>query len=192
MAGLPIKTSGDMKSILWGKLLLNLNNALNALSDLPLAEELSDRSWRTAGHANGRSHGRHGCGQDQAGKTGRRAARLAASHSALAGLAVPAGSASRMLAVDPEARSSMWDDLIRGRVTEIDEFQGRDPAPCGAERHQGSTDTPHRRADPPSPECGGRIARPASRKDPALTGKIWGHAINASETPVCYVRLLGE
>ncbi len=32
--------------------------------------------------------------------------------------------ARRMLAVDPEARSSMWDDLNLGRLTEIDEFQG--------------------------------------------------------------------
>ncbi|TIT17124.1 MAG: hypothetical protein E5W78_27155, partial [Mesorhizobium sp.] len=32
--------------------------------------------------------------------------------------------ARRMLAIDPEARSSMWDDLQRGRPTEIDELQG--------------------------------------------------------------------
>jgi 2-dehydropantoate 2-reductase len=29
-----------------------------------------------------------------------------------------------MLAIDPRARSSMWDDLKRGRPTEIDELQG--------------------------------------------------------------------
>lgn len=29
-----------------------------------------------------------------------------------------------MLAIDPEARSSMWDDLQRGRPTEIGELQG--------------------------------------------------------------------
>src|SRR6185312_10262915 len=33
--------------------------------------------------------------------------------------------ARRMLAVDPQARSSMWEDLQRGRPTEIDEFQGK-------------------------------------------------------------------
>ncbi|TGU66289.1 2-dehydropantoate 2-reductase, partial [Mesorhizobium sp. M1C.F.Ca.ET.144.01.1.1] len=32
--------------------------------------------------------------------------------------------ARRMLAIEPEARSSMWDDLKRGRPTEIDEVQG--------------------------------------------------------------------
>jgi 2-dehydropantoate 2-reductase len=29
-----------------------------------------------------------------------------------------------MLAIDPEARSSMWEDLRRGRPTEIDYLQG--------------------------------------------------------------------
>jgi 2-dehydropantoate 2-reductase len=36
----------DMDPILWAKLLINLNNALNALSGLPLAAELADRHWR--------------------------------------------------------------------------------------------------------------------------------------------------
>ena len=35
-----------MKAVLWGKLLMNLNNALVALSGLPLASELADRRWR--------------------------------------------------------------------------------------------------------------------------------------------------
>lgn len=124
VAGLPIKTSGDMESILWGKLLLNLNNALNALSDLPLAEELSDRSWR-----------RLLATQMEEAMAAMAAARIKPAK--LAG-APPAllptilrlpdwlfrAVARRMLAVDPEARSSMWDDLILGRLTEIDEFQG--------------------------------------------------------------------
>ena len=29
-----------------------------------------------------------------------------------------------MLRVDPTARSSMWDDLARGRATEVDELNG--------------------------------------------------------------------
>ncbi len=32
--------------------------------------------------------------------------------------------AARMLAIDPEARSSMWEDLERRRRTEIDHLQG--------------------------------------------------------------------
>ena len=36
----------DMKSMLWGKLLINLNNAVNALSGRPLLEQLSNRDYR--------------------------------------------------------------------------------------------------------------------------------------------------
>ena len=36
----------DMKSVLWGKLLINLNNAVNALSGRPLLEQLSNRDYR--------------------------------------------------------------------------------------------------------------------------------------------------
>jgi 2-dehydropantoate 2-reductase len=36
----------DMKPIAWGKLLFNLNNAINALSGKTLLEELSDRDYR--------------------------------------------------------------------------------------------------------------------------------------------------
>ena len=35
-----------MTAVLWGKLVLNLGNALNALSGLPLAEQFADRRWR--------------------------------------------------------------------------------------------------------------------------------------------------
>ena len=30
----------------WGKLLVNLNNALNALAGLPLRQQLAQRTWR--------------------------------------------------------------------------------------------------------------------------------------------------
>ena len=30
----------------WGKLLVNLNNALNALADVPLRRQLAQRAWR--------------------------------------------------------------------------------------------------------------------------------------------------
>ena len=41
---LPIGTHADMRGVAWGKLLLNLNNALNALAGMPLRE----RARRTA------------------------------------------------------------------------------------------------------------------------------------------------
>jgi 2-dehydropantoate 2-reductase len=122
--GLAVAEHSDMTGLLWGKLILNLNNALNALCDLPLAQELADRRWR----------------------------RLLAAQieEALAVLKVagisPVGVegvppraipfilrlpdrlfrlvARRMLAIDPAARSSMWEDLALHRPTEIDHMQG--------------------------------------------------------------------
>ena len=45
-AALDLELHPDMPGVLWGKLLINLNNALNALSGLPLAVQLRDRRWR--------------------------------------------------------------------------------------------------------------------------------------------------
>lgn len=122
--GLSVETQADMKGILWGKLLINLNNALNALSGLPLATELADRRWRRLLATQ----------MDEAlaamGANDIRPAKLAGVPPRFlpAILRLPdwlfTRIARRMLAIDPEARSSTWEDLMRGRATEIDEFQG--------------------------------------------------------------------
>ena len=44
--GLTIRATDNIDGVQWGKLLLNLNNALNALADLPLRRQLSSRPWR--------------------------------------------------------------------------------------------------------------------------------------------------
>ena len=44
--GMAVAERSDMDGVLWGKLVLNLNNALNALCGLPLAQELADARWR--------------------------------------------------------------------------------------------------------------------------------------------------
>src|SRR4029453_2763212 len=41
-----VKLSNDMLGIAWGKLLINLNNAVNALSGRTLLEELRERDYR--------------------------------------------------------------------------------------------------------------------------------------------------
>jgi 2-dehydropantoate 2-reductase len=41
-----LKPSGDMLGLAWGKLLINLNNAVNALSGRPLLEQLRERDYR--------------------------------------------------------------------------------------------------------------------------------------------------
>lgn len=115
----------DIKGVLWGKLLFNLNNALVALSDLPLSAELADRRWR-----------RILARQMEEALAAMKVAQIRPV--AAAGAAPPALLPSilrlpdwlfgllarRMLAIDPMARSSMWDDLKRGRSTEIDALQG--------------------------------------------------------------------
>ncbi|MFY9510128.1 MAG: 2-dehydropantoate 2-reductase N-terminal domain-containing protein, partial [Rubrivivax sp.] len=45
-AGLPLRRHADLRPIQWGKLLLNLNNPVNALSGLQLRAELLDRDCR--------------------------------------------------------------------------------------------------------------------------------------------------
>ncbi|BAB51413.1 2-dehydropantoate 2-reductase [Mesorhizobium japonicum] len=122
--GLAVETHGDMKAVLWGKLLMNLNNALVALSDLPLARELADRRWRLilAGQIDEALRAMKASGIVPARIAGLRPALLPKV------LRLPDWLfkllARRMLAIDPEARSSMWDDLQRGRPTEIGELQG--------------------------------------------------------------------
>jgi 2-dehydropantoate 2-reductase len=122
--GLAVEARADMKAVQWGKLLMNLNNALVALSDLPLARQLADRSWRVILAA---QIGEALAAMRAAGITPARITGLAPSLLP-AVLRLPDWLfrllARRMLAIDPEARSSMWDDLKRGRPTEVDELQG--------------------------------------------------------------------
>lgn len=122
--GFPVAGHADMAGVQWGKLLMNLNNALVALSDLPLATELADRRWRRLLAA-----------QISEALAAMRAngivpAKVTAVPPALLPhvLRLPdwlfLRLAKRMLAIDPEARSSMWEDLARHRRTEIDDLQG--------------------------------------------------------------------
>jgi 2-dehydropantoate 2-reductase len=122
--GLAVAESGDMTGVLWGKLLLNLNNALNALAGVPLAAELADRRWRQL------LARQIDEGLAVLKTAGIRPARI----EGVPPTAVPRilrlpdwlfkRVAGRMLAIDPQARSSMWEDLERRRPTEIDHLQG--------------------------------------------------------------------
>lgn len=122
--GLAVEARADMKAVQWGKLLMNLNNALVALSDLPLARQLADRSWRgiLAAEIDEALAAMKAAGIAPARITGLPPAllpKVLRLPDWLFGLL-----ARRMLAIDPQARSSMWDDLKRGRPTEIEELQG--------------------------------------------------------------------
>jgi 2-dehydropantoate 2-reductase len=122
--GAPVAEHDDMAAVLWAKLVLNLNNALNALSGLPLAGQLADRRWRMLLAA-----------QIAEALTVLRAADIRLARiEAVPPRAIPLilrlpdflfrAVAGRMLAIDPAARSSMWEDLERRRPTEIDYLQG--------------------------------------------------------------------
>ena len=123
-AGLAMTLHADLAPLQWGKLLLNLNNAVNALSGLPLRSQLLDRHLRACS-----------------------AALIAETLGLLARAGIrpksPAGTppalmvqvmrlptplfrllAARLLRMDAQARSSMADDLALGRATEIDAIQG--------------------------------------------------------------------
>jgi 2-dehydropantoate 2-reductase len=123
-AGLAVMLSADMVAVQWGKLLLNLNNPVNALSGLTLIEELRDRDYRRVLAAL----------QDEALAALKRArlrpAKIGAAPPALIPtiLRLPTWAFTRiaagMLAMDPTARSSMADDLTAGRITEIDDLCG--------------------------------------------------------------------
>jgi 2-dehydropantoate 2-reductase len=124
VTGVHVTTRADMPAVLWGKLLLNLNNAINALSGLPLVTQLGDREWRRVLAA-----------QVQEALAVLAAARIEPARldkvppkliPMILQLPDPVFRllARRMLAIDPEARSSMWDDLQRRRPTEVDYLQG--------------------------------------------------------------------
>ncbi|MGW5575324.1 2-dehydropantoate 2-reductase [Nocardia thailandica] len=110
----------DLRPVQWAKLLLNLNNPVNALSGLPLREELAERDYRRC----------LAMAQDEALRVMSvariRPARLTPVPPELMVrlLTVPdpvfRRVFGRVLAVDPLARSSMADDLALGRRTEID------------------------------------------------------------------------
>lgn len=122
--GLKAAEEPEIEAMQWGKLLINLNNALNALSGLPLRDELLTRGWRRL----------------LAAQIEEAQAALKIAHiEAKAPLPVPMSLlptmlrlptpifsllARKMLPMDPKARSSMWDDLQRRRPTEIDALQG--------------------------------------------------------------------
>jgi 2-dehydropantoate 2-reductase len=122
--GLSMRATGNIAGVQWGKLLVNLNNALNALADLPLRQQLAQRPWRLL-FADQMAEGL--------------AAIRAEGIRPVSSTPVPAGWTphllrlpdalfttvlGRTMKIDPEARSSMWQDLQLGRRTEIDYLQG--------------------------------------------------------------------
>jgi 2-dehydropantoate 2-reductase len=122
--GMRLELHADLAPVQWGKLLLNLNNPVNALSGRPLRDELLQRGYRRVLAAL----------QEEAlnllDAAGRPVAQLTPlpPRRLLALLRMPTFvfrlAAARMLRIDAKARSSMADDLAQGRTTEIDALCG--------------------------------------------------------------------
>ena len=123
-AQLGFEQKPDMMSILWGKLLLNLNNPVNALSGIPLKQQLETRGYRKIYAA---------CLKE--GLAVLKAANITPGKVAAVPVAIIPTIlslpdflfkrvAQKMLAIDPKARSSMWEDLQNKRPVEVDFITG--------------------------------------------------------------------
>lgn len=124
VAGAGCADHPDMAGLAWSKLALNMNNALNALSGLPLKRQLSDRAWRRilADQIDELLRVTRAAGTALPpieGVRPRTIPFILRLPDWLFGLV-----ARRMLAIDPAATSSMAEDLAAGRPTEIDHLQG--------------------------------------------------------------------
>jgi 2-dehydropantoate 2-reductase len=122
--GLLMRATDNIEGVQWGKLLVNLNNAINALSGLPLREQLGSRDWRVLfaeqiaeGLMAVRAEGIKPVSPTPVPSSW--APHLLRLPDALFKIAL-----APAMKIDPQARSSMWEDLERRRRTEIDYLQG--------------------------------------------------------------------
>jgi 2-dehydropantoate 2-reductase len=123
-ADMTVHESDRIEAVQWGKLLVNLNNALNALSGLTIPEQLGDRAWRRLMADQ----------MAEALTVLKQAGIVVQSTTPLPAWMTPqilrlptilfSRVAAQMLTVDPSARSSMAYDLRQRRKTEIGSLQG--------------------------------------------------------------------
>jgi 2-dehydropantoate 2-reductase len=119
-----LRLSNDMTGLAWGKLLINLNNAVNALSGRTLQDELRRRDYRRVFAASMRE------GLDLLKRAGIEPATVGP----ISPRALPRMVDSpdwifnnlflKRWKIDAKARSSMADDLAAGRKTEVDYLNG--------------------------------------------------------------------
>jgi 2-dehydropantoate 2-reductase len=119
-----LKLSDEMLSLAWGKLLINLNNAVSALSGRTLLEELRKRDYRRVFAASMRE------GLRLLDKAGIEPAKVGAVGPRLLPWVIGSpdwlfnNAFMKAWKIDAKARSSMADDLAAGRKTEVDFING--------------------------------------------------------------------
>ena len=123
-AGFDVELHAGLEALQWSKLLINLNNAVNALGGVPLYQQIRDRTYRRVmalcvreGIAAMRANGM------KIARVGRMLPTLAPYVLSLPDV-IFLRVASLMVKVDRTARSSMLDDLELRRTTEIDYLNG--------------------------------------------------------------------
>ncbi|MEA2753578.1 MAG: 2-dehydropantoate 2-reductase [Myxococcales bacterium] len=134
-AGFEMELVADIRPLQWSKLIMNLNNAVGALSDRPTPDLLFVEGYRRIL----RAIMTEAIAVLRAAKepTARLGPLPIGLFPILLRLPTPVLRvvASAQVKIDPEARSSMWEDLTRGRPTEVDHLNGeivRLAESCGA------------------------------------------------------------
>ncbi|MFZ2100214.1 MAG: 2-dehydropantoate 2-reductase [Oricola sp.] len=123
-AGIATIISPDIEAVQWGKLLYNLNNPVNALSGIPLKRELSTRAYRQVFAALIREAltvlKAAGVRPAKIGKVGPGLLAPILDLPDWLFLRIAAG----MLSIDENAKTSMLEDIEKGRAPEVDWLNG--------------------------------------------------------------------
>ncbi len=123
-AGFEVEVAADVRAQQWSKLVINLANAVSALSGAPTQAMLGSAGYRRVLAA---VMGEAVAVLRVAGVRTTRVGPLPVQlFPALLRMPTPLFRvlARAQLRVDPEARSSMWEDLSRGRDTEVEQLNG--------------------------------------------------------------------